>query len=168
MVRRTVDETLFEKQNIELLVAQTMRRPAPTVEESLLFAGAASNERAAPSTPAATGRANPAARSQPDLSQNTRPFTDMACPWSACRAASRNPACRLAFKSVVPGLPRFMSLHSFMLAKKRPIGTTEDRHCSRTPKCLHCPRPRTRPERKRCRHPRDVRWFPEGWARLGQ
>ena len=80
MVRRTVDEILFEKQNIDLLIAPTMRRPAPTLEEALVLPGSGSNERAATATSPTTDRGNPAARSQPDFSQNTRPFNGYGLP----------------------------------------------------------------------------------------
>ena len=39
MVRRTVDEDVFQKQNVEVLVAPTARHAAPTIEEVLVPAG---------------------------------------------------------------------------------------------------------------------------------
>jgi aspartyl-tRNA(Asn)/glutamyl-tRNA(Gln) amidotransferase subunit A len=80
MVRRTVDETLFESQKIDLLIAPTMRRQAPTLEDSLVVPGGGSNERAGASSPAAGGKGNPATRSQTDFAQNTRPFNGYGLP----------------------------------------------------------------------------------------
>jgi aspartyl-tRNA(Asn)/glutamyl-tRNA(Gln) amidotransferase subunit A len=112
-VRRTVDETLFEKQNIDLLIAPTMRRPAPTLEESLVLPAGASNERPGATAPAAQGRGNPAARSQPDFGQNTRPFNGYGLPVITL-------PCGFSKSGMPIGLqicgPRFAEVHVLALA----------------------------------------------------
>jgi aspartyl-tRNA(Asn)/glutamyl-tRNA(Gln) amidotransferase subunit A len=89
MIRRNVDDEVFQKQNVEVLIAPTMRRAAPTIEESLVppggaggARGAGANATAAPANPAAGGPPNPpaAGRSQPDLEENTRPFSGYGLP----------------------------------------------------------------------------------------
>ena len=79
MVRRTVDEDVFQKQNVEILVAPTMRHLAPTIEESLVPPGGAGGRGgrgpAAPAAPAAS-----APRSEPDPEENTRPFNGYGLP----------------------------------------------------------------------------------------
>jgi aspartyl-tRNA(Asn)/glutamyl-tRNA(Gln) amidotransferase subunit A len=113
MLRRTIDETLFDKQNIDLLIAPTMRRPAPTLEESLVLPGGGANERPGASAPAVTGRANPAARSQPDFSQNTRPFNGYGLPTVSL-------PCGFSKSGMPIGLqicgPRFAEVHVLALA----------------------------------------------------
>jgi aspartyl-tRNA(Asn)/glutamyl-tRNA(Gln) amidotransferase subunit A len=89
MIRRNVDDEVFQKQNVEVLIAPTMRRAAPTIEESLVPPGGAggarsagANATAAPANPAAGAPPNPpaAGRSQPDLEENTRPFSGYGLP----------------------------------------------------------------------------------------
>jgi aspartyl-tRNA(Asn)/glutamyl-tRNA(Gln) amidotransferase subunit A len=79
MVRRTVDEEVFQKQNVDLLIAPTARHAPPTIEEELVPAsgggggrgGAASGAAAAPSG---------GQRARLDLEENTRPFNAYGLP----------------------------------------------------------------------------------------
>lgn len=113
MVRRTVDEDLFQKGGIDLLVAPTMRRPAPTLEESLVLPGGAPAERPGGSTPATAGRGNPASRPQPDFGQNTRLFNGYGLPVLSL-------PCGFTKSGMPIGLqicgPRFAELHVLALA----------------------------------------------------
>ena len=84
VVRRAVDEEIFQKQNVDLLVAPTMRRAAPTIEASLVLPGG-SGERtgaaaASGATPSTNSAGNPASRLPPDLEENTRPFNGYGLP----------------------------------------------------------------------------------------
>ena len=132
MVRRTVDEALFEKQSIDLLVAPTMRRPAPTLEESLVLPAGGANERGAanpvPAVPAATGRSNPAPRSLPDFGQNTRPFNGYGLPVVSV-------PCGFSKSGMPIGLqicgPRFAEVHVLALAHAYQQAT--DWHTRRPP-----------------------------------
>jgi aspartyl-tRNA(Asn)/glutamyl-tRNA(Gln) amidotransferase subunit A len=78
-VRRAVNEEVFQKQNVDILLAPTMRRPAPTIEESLV-PPSSTGGRPATTPPAAEGNATPAARAQTDFDENTRPFNAYGLP----------------------------------------------------------------------------------------
>ncbi len=100
LVRRTVDENIFGKQNVDVLVAPTARRGVPKIEDVLTPApaaggaggrggggrgAAASAETPAPATPAAAPSATPptaATRSRTDLDpeENTRLFNGYGLP----------------------------------------------------------------------------------------
>ena len=83
LIRRTVDEDVFQKQGIDLLIAPTVRRMPPTIEESLVAPATGGGRGGAGGTAASTGAAAaPAAapRTQPDLDENTRPFNGYGLP----------------------------------------------------------------------------------------
>jgi aspartyl-tRNA(Asn)/glutamyl-tRNA(Gln) amidotransferase subunit A len=92
LIRRTVDADVFQKQNIDVLIAPTARHAAPTVEEVLVTTpagggggrGGGGRGGAAPATPAATpGATPPAAPETParsDPEENTRPFNGYGLP----------------------------------------------------------------------------------------
>src|ERR1700689_2230329 len=96
MVRRTVDEDVFEKQNVDLLIAPAARHTPPTIEEELTPAGGAAGGGGrggrgggaaavggATAPPAAGGAADAAAgarRAQSDPEDNTRPFNGYGLP----------------------------------------------------------------------------------------
>ena len=90
LVRRTFDADVFQKQNVEVLIAPTARHAAPTVEETLVTTpaggggggrgggrGGAAPAAATPPTPAAGAEATPT-RSDPE--ENTRPFNGYGLP----------------------------------------------------------------------------------------
>jgi aspartyl-tRNA(Asn)/glutamyl-tRNA(Gln) amidotransferase subunit A len=93
LVRRTFDADVFQKQNVEVLIAPTARHATPTVEETLVTtpAGgggggrggggrggtAAAPAAATPATPAAGAETTPT-RSDPE--ENTRPFNGYGLP----------------------------------------------------------------------------------------
>jgi aspartyl-tRNA(Asn)/glutamyl-tRNA(Gln) amidotransferase subunit A len=81
-VRRAVNEDVFQKQGVDVLVAPTMRRPAPTIEETLVPPSATGGRGGgATPTPPAEGNATPAAaRAQTDFDENTRPFNAYGLP----------------------------------------------------------------------------------------
>jgi aspartyl-tRNA(Asn)/glutamyl-tRNA(Gln) amidotransferase subunit A len=85
LIRRTVDADIFQKQNVDVLIAPTARHAAPTVEEVLVPAPAAGGGRGgggrgaatpAPSTPAAPE--TPPSRTDPE--ENTRAFNGYGLP----------------------------------------------------------------------------------------
>jgi aspartyl-tRNA(Asn)/glutamyl-tRNA(Gln) amidotransferase subunit A len=87
LIRRTVDEDVFQKQGIDLLIAPTVRRMPPTIEESLVApatgggrGGAGAGTGGGTATPATPGGGNAASRAQPDLDENTRPFNGYGLP----------------------------------------------------------------------------------------
>jgi aspartyl-tRNA(Asn)/glutamyl-tRNA(Gln) amidotransferase subunit A len=94
LVRRTVDEDIFQKQNVDLLIAPTARHVVPTVEESLVppaapgggggGGGRAGGTGGGPgnSAGAAAGDAgaNARSRAQLDPEENTRPFNGYGLP----------------------------------------------------------------------------------------
>jgi aspartyl-tRNA(Asn)/glutamyl-tRNA(Gln) amidotransferase subunit A len=84
MVRRTIDEDVFQKQNVEVVIAPTTRHIAPTIEEALVpVAGPGGRGRGPGPSPAAAAAgpaANPAARSEIDPEENTRPFNGYGLP----------------------------------------------------------------------------------------
>jgi aspartyl-tRNA(Asn)/glutamyl-tRNA(Gln) amidotransferase subunit A len=69
LVRRTVDENVFRKQNVDLLIAPVARHMPPSIEMDL----------APPPTPG-TGRGNAAAPRKPDLESATRAFNGYGLP----------------------------------------------------------------------------------------
>ena len=86
LVRRTVDVDIFQKQNVDVLIAPTARHAAPTVEEVLVAPPAAGGGRggggrggAAPTTPATTP-ATPETPARSDPEENTRPFNGYGLP----------------------------------------------------------------------------------------
>jgi aspartyl-tRNA(Asn)/glutamyl-tRNA(Gln) amidotransferase subunit A len=86
MIRRTVNQDVFEKQQVDLLVAPTTRHLAPTVEESLVPAagggGRGGGGRGGASGGATTPNPAPdaAARPQFDPDENARPFNGYGLP----------------------------------------------------------------------------------------
>jgi aspartyl-tRNA(Asn)/glutamyl-tRNA(Gln) amidotransferase subunit A len=84
LIRRTVDADIFEKQNVNVLIAPTARHAPPTVEEVLVATPAGGGGRgggrggAAPATPAATPAEPTPARTDPE--ENTRPFNGYGLP----------------------------------------------------------------------------------------
>ncbi len=102
MVRRTVDENIFEKQNVDLLIAPTSRHAIPTIEEDLTqaagpaagagggrgggggaaAAGGGGRGGATPAAPGAQSAPNTNARSrtQIDPEENTRAFNAYGLP----------------------------------------------------------------------------------------
>jgi len=91
LIRRTVDVDIFQKQNVDFLIAPTSRHAAPTVEEVLVpmpaggggRGGGARGSAAAPATPAATSSTPAAALETPtrsDPEENTRPFNGYGLP----------------------------------------------------------------------------------------
>jgi aspartyl-tRNA(Asn)/glutamyl-tRNA(Gln) amidotransferase subunit A len=92
LVRRTVDEDVFEKQSVDVLVAPTVRHLPPAIEEELAPAPAGGGGRGggrggaeAANAPAggAGGRGgvgNTAARPQLDAEENTRAFNGYGLP----------------------------------------------------------------------------------------
>ncbi|MEI9976102.1 MAG: hypothetical protein WDO73_31015 [Ignavibacteriota bacterium] len=86
MVRRTVDEELFAKQNVDVVVAPVVRHVPALIEEELNpggrgggagAPGADSGGRAGRGGGAGTGSGS---RPPLDDEDNTRPFTATACP----------------------------------------------------------------------------------------
>jgi aspartyl-tRNA(Asn)/glutamyl-tRNA(Gln) amidotransferase subunit A len=84
LIRRTVDVDIFQKQNVDVLIAPTARHAAPTVEEVLVVTPAGGGGRggggrggASPTTPAAPAPETPS-RSDPE--ENTRPFNGYGLP----------------------------------------------------------------------------------------
>ena len=85
LIRRTVDADIFQKQNVDLLIAPTARHAAPTVEEVLVAAPAAgggrgSGGRGGATPPAATTPAAPETPTRSDPEENTRPFNGYGLP----------------------------------------------------------------------------------------
>ena len=91
LIRRTVDVDIFQKQNVEVLIAPTARHAAPKVEEVLVTTpagggrGGGGRGGAAPATPAATTPAAgtpeaPETPSRTDPVENTRPFNGYGLP----------------------------------------------------------------------------------------
>ena len=99
LVRRTVDEEVFQKQNVDVLVAPTARHVPPTIEEELVPAptgggrggpdgaagrgGGADGGGAAAAGGRGGGRgagANTGGRAQSDPEENTRPFNGYGLP----------------------------------------------------------------------------------------
>jgi aspartyl-tRNA(Asn)/glutamyl-tRNA(Gln) amidotransferase subunit A len=97
MVRRTVDEDVFQKQSVDLLIAPTARHTPPTIEEELTPAAGAAGGGGrggrggggggATAPPAATGAGGAsdaagagARRTQGDPEDNTRPFNGYGLP----------------------------------------------------------------------------------------
>jgi aspartyl-tRNA(Asn)/glutamyl-tRNA(Gln) amidotransferase subunit A len=91
LIRRTVDQEVFEKQNVDVLIAPAARHLPPTIEEELApnAGGGATGGRggataAAGDAPAsgarAGGRGGANARAQIDPQENTRPFNAYGLP----------------------------------------------------------------------------------------
>ena len=84
LIRRTVDADVFQKQNVDVLIAPTTRHAAPTVEEVLAPAPAAGGGGGrGGAAPAPTTPATPAAETTPtrsDAEENTRPFNGYGLP----------------------------------------------------------------------------------------
>jgi aspartyl-tRNA(Asn)/glutamyl-tRNA(Gln) amidotransferase subunit A len=92
MVRRTVDEDVFQKQNVDLLIAPSARHTPGAIEEELMPAGGGGaggggrggGRGGAAAAPAATGAGAEAAagarRAQGDPEDNTRPFNGYGLP----------------------------------------------------------------------------------------
>lgn len=84
LVRRTVDADVFQKQNVDVLIAPTVRHASPTVEETLVTTpagggggrGGGGRGASAPATPAPA--AETPTRSDPE--ENTRPFNAYGLP----------------------------------------------------------------------------------------
>jgi aspartyl-tRNA(Asn)/glutamyl-tRNA(Gln) amidotransferase subunit A len=96
MVRRTVDEDVFRKQNVDLLLAPAARHAPPTIEEELVASGAGgggggrgggTNSGGAAGAGGGTGggrdgaaNATTRARAPLDAEENTRPFNGYGLP----------------------------------------------------------------------------------------
>ncbi len=84
MIRRMVNEEVFEKQNVDVLVAPTSRHPAQTVEEALAPAGGGGGRggggRGAGAAAAAPAAPEASSRPQFDPEENTRPFNGYGLP----------------------------------------------------------------------------------------
>jgi aspartyl-tRNA(Asn)/glutamyl-tRNA(Gln) amidotransferase subunit A len=89
MVRRTVDEEVFRKQNVDLLLAPAARHAPPTIEEELVASGAlgggggrGGGTNSAGAGGGRDGAANPATRTRAPLDpeENTRPFNGYGWP----------------------------------------------------------------------------------------
>jgi aspartyl-tRNA(Asn)/glutamyl-tRNA(Gln) amidotransferase subunit A len=92
MVRRTVDEEVFQKQNVDLLIAPAARHSPPTIEEDLIPAsgagggagrgGRGGGAGGATAPPGGRGAADGAAArgAQTDPEGNTRPFNGYGLP----------------------------------------------------------------------------------------
>jgi aspartyl-tRNA(Asn)/glutamyl-tRNA(Gln) amidotransferase subunit A len=83
LIRRTVDADIFQKQNVDLLIAPTFRHIAPTVEEVLAVpatgGGRGGGGRGA-TPPAAPPAAAPETPPRLDPEENTRPFNGYGLP----------------------------------------------------------------------------------------
>jgi aspartyl-tRNA(Asn)/glutamyl-tRNA(Gln) amidotransferase subunit A len=86
LIRRTIDVDVFQKQNVDLLIAPTARHAAPTVEEVLVVpptggGGRGGRGNAAPATPAAAiPPVVPETPARSDPEENTRPFNGYGLP----------------------------------------------------------------------------------------
>jgi len=97
MVRRTVDEDVFQKQNVDLLLAPAARHAPPTIEEELTPSGAGGaggggrggrggggggggSAVAAPATAGGAADAGAGTRRAGDPEDNTRPFNGYGLP----------------------------------------------------------------------------------------
>ncbi len=91
LVRRTVDEEVFQKQTVDVLVAPAARHAPPTIEEELVPAPAGGGREGAANTdgggaaPSAVrggrgGGATAGGRAQSDPEENTRPFNGYGLP----------------------------------------------------------------------------------------
>jgi aspartyl-tRNA(Asn)/glutamyl-tRNA(Gln) amidotransferase subunit A len=82
MIRRTVNDDVFQKQNVDLLVAPTSRHPAQTVEEALAPAGGGGGRGGGRGGAAAAPAAGASESSRPqfDPEENTRPFNGYGLP----------------------------------------------------------------------------------------
>jgi aspartyl-tRNA(Asn)/glutamyl-tRNA(Gln) amidotransferase subunit A len=89
LVRRTVDDELFHKQNVDIVIAPVLRHLPPTIEEDLNPGGGTGGGggrggggRGGGAGAAATGAATPAAAPRPaqDTEENTRPFNAYGLP----------------------------------------------------------------------------------------
>ena len=89
LVRRTVDEDVFRKQNVDLLLAPAARHIASTIEEELVPGGGAGGGRGGAANPSSAGAApggrdgtgaNARPRAPLDPEQNTRPFNGYGLP----------------------------------------------------------------------------------------
>jgi len=88
MVRRTVDEDVFKKQNVDVLIAPTVRHLPPTIEEELNPAGSGGGRggggagaNAAGGGGRGGGGGDAAGRTRPlDFEENTRPFNGYGLP----------------------------------------------------------------------------------------
>jgi aspartyl-tRNA(Asn)/glutamyl-tRNA(Gln) amidotransferase subunit A len=89
LIRRTVNEDVFEKQKVDVLIAPTSRHLAQTVEEALAPAGNAGGGgrgggRGGAATPTAAPASTPAADTESapkfDPEENTRPFNAYGLP----------------------------------------------------------------------------------------
>lgn len=83
LIRRTVDAEVFQKENVDVLIAPTFRHTAPTIEEVLVITPAGGGGRGGggrggtpPATPAAPE--TPPTRSDPE--ENTRAFNAYGLP----------------------------------------------------------------------------------------
>ena len=125
LVRRTVDDEVFRKQNVDFLITPTIREVSWTIEEELGRAGSAA---AAIQSPATRARS-----------------TITACPPSLFRADSPNPACPSACRSAARTWPRSTSSLWLTPINRPPIGTSAVRRSRPTPKFPCCrKRPRLR------------------------
>ncbi len=85
MIRRTVNEDVFEKQKVDVLIAPTSRHLAQTIEEALAPAGGAGGGgrgggRGGAVTPAPTPPPDAGSAPKFDPEENTRPFNAYGLP----------------------------------------------------------------------------------------
>jgi aspartyl-tRNA(Asn)/glutamyl-tRNA(Gln) amidotransferase subunit A len=80
LIRRAVNADIFEKQNVEVLIAPTARHAIPTVEDALVTtpAGGRGGGRGGAAPAAATPAPEAPTRSDPE--ENTRPFNGYGLP----------------------------------------------------------------------------------------
>jgi aspartyl-tRNA(Asn)/glutamyl-tRNA(Gln) amidotransferase subunit A len=82
LIRRTVDADIFQKQNVDVLIAPTARHAAPTIEEVLVAtpAGGGGRGRGAAAPAASTVPTPETPPARPDPEENTRPFNGYGLP----------------------------------------------------------------------------------------
>ncbi len=80
MIRRTVDADVFQKQEVDLLVAPVTRHIAPTIEEELASPGGGGGGGGDGRGAARDGATNSRPRSSSDPEDNTRPFNGYGLP----------------------------------------------------------------------------------------
>src|SRR6185312_15148651 len=80
MIRRTVDEDVFDKQNVDLLIAPAARHSPPTIEEELVASGGGGGRGGRGGGAAGASADTGARRAQSDPEENTRPFNGYGLP----------------------------------------------------------------------------------------
>jgi len=83
LIRRTVDADIFQKQNVDVLIAPTARHAVPTIEEVLVVTPAGGGGRGGGrggGAPATTPAAPETTLPKSDPEENTRPFNGYGLP----------------------------------------------------------------------------------------